>query len=85
MKNCFHRKLECRGLVRDTRSIILRIFIYILRVYIYIYLECGANSTKRSHYGMISSVLYRLFIPFVILFDYFIHGIESESSNVEPL
>lgn len=35
----------------------------VLCVYVYVR---GTDSTKRSHYGMISSVLYRLFMPFVI-------------------
>lgn len=51
LKNCFHRENSSLDILRFMRIC-----------------ACvrGTDSTKRSHYGMISSVLYRLFMPFVI-------------------
>lgn len=81
LKNCFHP--------RENSSCFEFLFQYSplhsSYVYIYMYLECGTNSTKRSHYGIISSVLYRLFIPFVILFDYFIPVLNPRTLNTPPL
>lgn len=95
----FHRNHHCPSggggsvekLFSPARKLeLLRIFIpifsspFFVCIYIYVYLECGTNSTKRSHYGIISSVLYRLFIPFVILFDYFIPVLNPRTLNTPP-